>query len=218
MKQASIPGVTRSVVVNHTPQPRKEACMYYVGLDLGLRNSSLHILDPNGKLFKAREVRGHWDKVVEEVGRLPRPLKVCFEASCGYGHLYDQLSPLAQQVAVAHPGQLPLIFRSKRKNNDTDAAKLAKLLFLDQVPQVHVPGLDVRAWRSLIEFRQKLLRQRVSLKNQLRALLRGLGIQPGAGSSEPIKGLWTNKGLAWLKALELAPMDSLRRDMMLEDL
>src|SRR5215204_3917130 len=87
MKQASIPGVTRSVVVNHTPQPRKEACMYYVGLDLGLRNSSLHILDPNGKLFKAREVRGHWDKVVEEVGRLPRPLKVCFEASCGYAVL-----------------------------------------------------------------------------------------------------------------------------------
>src|SRR5215207_73902 len=83
MKQASIPGVTRSVVVNHTPQPRKEACMYYVGLDLGLRNSSLHILDPDGKLFKAREVRGHWDKVVEEVARLPRPLKVCFEASCG---------------------------------------------------------------------------------------------------------------------------------------
>src|SRR5215204_5024260 len=87
MKQASIPGVTRSVVVNHTPQPRKEACMYYVGLDLGLRNSSLHILDPNGKLFKAREVRGHWDKVVEEVARLPKPLKVCFEASCGYAVL-----------------------------------------------------------------------------------------------------------------------------------
>ena len=185
--------------------------MYFVGLDLGLRNSSLHILDPNGKLFKAKEVRGHWDKVVEEVGRLPRPLKVCFEASCGYGHLYDRLSPLAKQVAVAHPGQLPLIFRSKRKNNESDAAKLAKLLFLDQVPQVHVPGVDVRAWRGLIEFRQKLLRRRVSLKNQLRALLRGLGI-------EAVKGLWTNKGLAWLEALELAPMDSLRREMMLEDL
>jgi hypothetical protein len=50
-------------------------------------------------------------------------------------------------VAVAHPGQLRLIYKSK-KNDRVDAAKLAKLLYLDLVPQVHVPRADVRAWRA----------------------------------------------------------------------
>ena len=89
--------------------------MYYVGLDLGLRTSSLHVLDANGKLFKARAVKGAWDKVVDAVAALARPLKVCFEASCGYGHVYDRLAPLAEavepqpgDVGVARPGRREL--------------------------------------------------------------------------------------------------------------
>lgn len=40
-------------------------------------------------------------------------------------------------------GQLRLIFRSKRKNDRVDARKLAKLLYLDEVPLVHVPNEDI---------------------------------------------------------------------------
>jgi hypothetical protein len=35
-----------------------------------------------------------------------------YEASRGYGHYHDLLSPIAARVIVAHPGQLQLIFRS----------------------------------------------------------------------------------------------------------
>ncbi len=37
-----------------------------------------------------------------------------------------------------------LIFKSKRKNDRFDSEKIAKLLYLDLMPQVHVPGVDVR--------------------------------------------------------------------------
>jgi hypothetical protein len=47
---------------------------------------------------------------------------------------------MAQKVVVAHPGQLRLIFRRKRKNDRGDAEKLAKLLYLDEVPAVYVPS------------------------------------------------------------------------------
>jgi transposase len=114
---------------------------------------------------------------------------------------------------VAHPGQLRLIFKAKRKNDRVDAAKLAKLLYLDAVPQVHVPHGDVRAWRGLVEYRQKLVGRRVAVKNQLRALLRGQGIGGRAG-----KALWSGKGLAWLKAQPLEGTEALRRDMMAEEL
>ncbi len=71
-------------------------------------------------------------------------------------YVHDQLSRVAKRVVVAHPGQTRLIFRGKRKNDRIDAKKLATLLFLDQVPTVHVPSLDVRSWRNLIEFRPRL--------------------------------------------------------------
>jgi transposase len=190
--------------------------MHYVGLDVHQRRSSLHILDDHGKRVKALEVRGGWPKLMDEVARsVPRPFAVCYEASCGYGYLYERLSPIARHVAVAHPGHLRLIYRSKHKNDRVDAAKLAKLLYLDLVPRVHVPRADVRAWRALVTYRHKLMDRRVGVKNQVRALLRGLGVADVPAG----KRLWAKKGLAWLKELPLADAaDALRRDLSVGEL
>lgn len=69
----------------------------------------------------------------------PDRFEVCYEASCGNGHYHDLLRPVASRVAVAHPGQLRSIFRSKDKNDRKDAERLAKLLYLRKVPTVPVP-------------------------------------------------------------------------------
>jgi transposase len=187
--------------------------MYSVGLDVGDRCSSVEILNPDGKHVKYLEIKGHWPAMLQRVAQeVPRPFAVCFEASCGYGHLYEELSKLSPHVSVAHPGQLRLIFKSKRKHNRVDAKKLAKLLYLDEVPQVHVPKADVRSWRGTIQWRQKLLSRRVAVKNQVRSLLKSQGIQVG------VKGLWTKRGLGWLGGLQLSELEALRRDMLIDDL
>jgi transposase len=128
--------------------------------------------------------------------------------------LYDLLAEVAQRVVVAHPGQLRLIFRCKRKNDRVDAEKLAKLLFLDEVPTVYVPSQDIRAWRQLIEYRIRLVNKRTRAKNSCRALLRSLGVRAPRGF-----GLWTRKGFQWLRSLELPDsMHQLRRDMLAEEI
>jgi transposase len=185
--------------------------MLYVGLDVHSRQSSLCILNSSGGLVNRCEVKGPRSAVVQRLRQLNEPFNLCYEASCGYGHLYEQVRPLARHVAVAHPAKLRLIFGSKRKNNRFDAEKLAKLLLLDVVPQVHVPNIDVRAWRSLIHLRQRLLSQRVMAKNQIRAVLRENDL---AGA----KWLWSKKQLAWLQALELHPSAMLRLEMNIEEL
>ena len=186
--------------------------MYYVGIDVHQKSSSVEILDCNGKLFKRREVRGRWPVLIEELAKVPKPFAVCYEASCGYGYLHEQFSKLAQQVKVAHAGGLTWIYRSKRKHDRIDARKLAKLLFLDEVPSVHVPPKEVRLWRQAVEFRQKVLRSRVAAKNQARALLRERGI-------ESPRNLFSGKGLAWLKDLKLEDVgDALRRDLIVEQI
>ena len=65
-------------------------------------------------------------ELTEILEGLPDRFEVCYEASCGYGHFYDLLRPLAARVLVAHPGQLRLIYRSKNKNDRQDAERLAK--------------------------------------------------------------------------------------------
>jgi transposase len=186
--------------------------MWTIGLDVHWKQSSVCILDANGKKIKAFTIHGPWSRVIAALGKIDRPFAVCFEASCGYGYLYEALSQMASRVVVAHPGRLRLIFRSSRKTDRVDAEKLAKLLYLDEVPSAYVPSTSIRRWREMIEYRQALIGKRTRCKNGLRALLRSRGL------AAP-RGLWTRAGVAWLTTAALGDaLASLRRDMLLEEL
>lgn len=106
--------------------------MRYVGLDAHWRQSTICVLDDRGRRILSRTIRGPWSKVLEEVAKIRKPFDICFEASTGYDYLFEKLEGPAHRMVVAHPGQLRLTFRSKRKNDRVDAEKLAKLLFLDE--------------------------------------------------------------------------------------
>lgn len=186
--------------------------MLYVGLDIHSKHITVCVLDENGKVARRRQVRTI-DEMMQLVEQLPDRFEVCYEASCGYGHYHDLLRPLADRVLVAHPGQLQLIFRSKNKNDRKDAERLAKLLYLGEVPTVHVPSQDVRAWRELITCRRRLIEKRTKAKNGLRALLRSVGLR---APRRP--GLWTQRGIAWLRSAALSTLaQRLRRDLLLEE-
>src|SRR5580765_3167665 len=187
--------------------------MYYVGLDIHSTRIAICVLSETGQVFLRSQVRG-----IEEMLRilrgLPDRFEVCYEASCGYGHFHDLLRPLAARVLVAHPGHLRLIFRSKNKNDRNDAERLAKLLYLGETPTVHVPTLEVRTWREMINCRSQIIAKRTRAKNSVRSLLRSAGIVP------PVHpGLWTKSGLAWLRRVELpTTSQQLRRDLLLEEI
>jgi transposase len=186
--------------------------MLYVGLDIHTKHIAVCVLSEAGQLVQRARVRG-LEEMLRLLKGLPDLFEVCYEASCGYGHYHDLLQPLAARVLVAHPGQLRLIFRSKSKNDRNDAERLAKLLYLGETPTVHVPSLDVRTWRELINCRSQVIAKRTRAKNGLRALLRGAGVVPPTSP-----GLWTQKGLAWLRQLELpTASQQLRRDLLLEE-
>ncbi len=185
--------------------------MLTVGLDVHERTTSICILDGRGNVVKEQAVKGHPRRTLDTLRTLREPFKVCFEASTNYGWMADELRRMTDQIYVAHPGRLRLIFKSRRKNDRLDARRLAKLLYLDEVPVVHVPSPERRAWRGLIEHRQRCVKERTRTKNAMRALLRTHGI-------ESPKGLWSKKGLAWLAQLELRETVALRRDQFLDDL
>ena len=93
-----------------------------------------------------KTIRGHWPKLLDRLAAIKGKWAVCFEATCGYGYLHRELSRMASRVDVAHPGQLRLIFRAKRKNDRVDSRKLAKLLYLLRC--MHAMLIRGEPWRE----------------------------------------------------------------------
>jgi transposase len=187
--------------------------MLCVGLDIHSKRISLCVLNETGQIAQRGQVRTI-DQMMRILEGLPDRFEVCCEASCGYGHFHDLLRPVAARVLVAHPGRLRLIFRFSDKNDRKVAERLAKLLYLGEVPAVHVPSQDVRTWRELINCRSQMIAKRTRAKNTMRALLRSAGETPPRHPS-----LWTKKGVTWLRQLSLpTASQQLRRDLLLEEI
>lgn len=188
--------------------------MLSIGLDWHKQYTDVNVRNEHGEVIRRLRVKGPPMTVAPVLEKLQAPFQVCLEASCGYGPLHDALAAVAQRVVVAHPGQLRLIYRCKRKNDRVDAAKLSQLLHLDQVPAVHVPTEAVRSWRELIEFRRREVDRRTRTKNQLQGLLRGSGI-----ATPHRAALWTRRGVQWIQSIELPTASKrLRRTILLEEL
>jgi transposase len=186
--------------------------MWHVGMDWHSRQADLTVRDENGRRQFHRHIRGGIDDVITELKKIGKPFSITFEASTGYGHVHDELARIAHTVKVAHPGHLRLIFRSKRKCDRVDSDKICKLDYLDEVPQVHVPRHEVRAWRRMISHRNRMVGDRTATKCRIRAFLRSLGIVAP-------KSLWTKVGIEWLRTVELADeFDALMRDELVERL
>lgn len=186
--------------------------MNYIGMDVHGKLTTLCVLNDDGKIIREILHKGSVGALVERLAVLRRELggaiKVCYEASCGCGWLHDRLVQMGMKVQVGHPGKLRLIFQTKKKNDRLDARKLAKLLYLDEVPLAYVPSEDIRQWRAFVEFRRGLVLDRARIKHRLRALLRDNGV-------EAPSRLWTKKGLEWLQQASLPEMAAIERDLLL---
>jgi transposase len=121
--------------------------------------------------------------------------QVAFEVGTQAQWIAQIVRPLASDVQVANPSRIPWLFRDGRKNDALDARKLATLLYLNQLPQVHLPSADVSAWRALINHRRTLVKRRTMLKNQIRSIVRAFGYRC------PHKSCWSRMGKTWLRSL-----------------
>ena len=135
----------------------------------------------------------------------------CYEASTACGHIYDSLRPFGE-VTVANPKKLSQIYKSKKKNDRNDAKELAVSLMLDRVPEVYIPSQNIRGWRNMIKARYNIVRAQTAVKNRIRALLRAVGIE---APKKP--GLWSEKGIAWLKSLQLSQEYELQLNLYIAD-
>ncbi len=125
--------------------------------------------------------------------------------STGYSGWFERLlQQCGHQVWVGDATQIRASMTRKQKTDDRDAEHIVTLLLEDRFPKIWVPSEAERDVRQLLMHRDKLVRLRTLVKNQLQYLALNQGLQ--------LKGkLWTKMGLGQLQALPLAPYAAERR-------
>lgn len=132
-------------------------------------------------------------QVVKEV----KPDRVVIEVCNIAGWVSDLLRGMGVAVQVANTSDDAWRWRKVKKKNDrSDALKLAQLSAVNQLREVHIPAIEVRQWRGLIAFRQQLVKRRGKVKNHIRDLLITEGQILPRGAK-----CWTQIGVARLEAL-----------------
>lgn len=133
------------------------------------------------------------ERLVKEV----KPDRVVIEVSNLAGWVCDLLRGMGVEIQVANTAEDAWRWHKVKKKNDrADALKIAQLAAVNQLRQVHVPTIDVRQWRSLIAYRQQLVRRRTKAKSHIRDLLVREGQLLPRGAK-----CWTQLGVAHLEAM-----------------
>lgn len=189
--------------------------MIFVGMDVHDKRTTFCFLDPS----LPEKVQCRWvtqptcaASFRKVLGPLKGQCKVAYEVGTQAQWVAAQVRPLAVEVQVANPSQITWLYRSGRKNDRLDAKKLATLLYLGQLPRVHLPSADVSAWRALINHRRSMVKRRTSLKLQIRTILRSFARHC------PHKSCWTRAGRQWLSEQQFDAVRDLLMKMLLADI
>jgi len=97
--------------------------------------------------------------------------RVVIEIGSAAGWVCDVCKALGIEIQVANTNHEAWRWKNVKKKGDRDdALKLARLSAAGDLPLVHIPKKDVRQKRSLIAYRQSLLKRRIAITNNIRSI------------------------------------------------
>jgi len=102
--------------------------------------------------------------------------EIALEVSTTGKFIARKLRDLGFSVHLADPSKLTLIFNTAKKNDKEDSYKLAKLLRLGELPEVHLPSRESEELRSITRYRKSIGEETTVLKNRVHAILSSYGI------------------------------------------
>src|ERR1700687_36431 len=168
-----------------------------VGMDLHRRRSVLVRMTGDGRRLGTARIANSPAELRAQIARAGKSPKVVLEATYGWYWAADTLAAAGAEVHLAHPLGVKAFTYRRVKNDERDAADLADLLRMGRLPEAWIAPAEVRELRELTRYRQKLVKARTSVKDQVHGVLAKLGIPV---THTDIFGV---HGQAWLDDLEL---------------
>ncbi|MFN8619019.1 MAG: IS110 family transposase [Dehalococcoidia bacterium] len=147
-----------------------------MGLDLGDKESTYVVLDRDGVVEAEGKVATTAPALRKLLGKRERTV-VALEVGTHSPWVSVLLKEMKHHVIVANPRQIPLITRSQRKSDRTDAETLARLARADAAllaPITH-RGQRAQEGRALILARAHVVAARTALVNHIRGTVKAHG-------------------------------------------
>jgi transposase len=172
--------------------------MLYVGLDLSRKRLDWLALERDGQLAEVGAVPPDRDGLAKLGRRLGDvPVLAVLESMSGARFVHDQLELAGWDVRIADAARARGLAPLACKTDRIDCWVLAELARRNLVPEVWLPGPEVRAERERARFRLHLVKHRSALKNRVHAILFQHGLP------NPHRDLFGAGGRCLLARLEL---------------
>jgi transposase len=172
--------------------------MRFIGLDLHKKVLVVCALDQRGKVLLRESVECRREALIAFAkSKLCKTDQLAVEATTSTWAVADLLRPFVAAVMVGNPLQIKAIAQAKVKTDKIDAQVLANLIRCEYLPTVWTPDEMTQRLRQLTTLRCGVIADRTRLKNRVQSLLAQLLVVP------PVKVLFSQAGLKWLRTVEL---------------
>ena len=161
-----------------------------IGMDVHKRSVYITEMEENGDVLEQYEIKNDeisWNEFRERYISL-KP-EIALEVSTSGKYVARKLRDMGFSIHMADPVKLALIFNTAKKNDKEDSYKLAKLLRLNELPEVYIPSMESDDLRSITRYRKSIGEEITALKNRIHALLAGYGIKIDATDIFGRKGI-----------------------------
>ena len=175
--------------------------MITIGVDFHKRTSSYCVFDSKGEKMKQTKIENKPELVQQFLEGLTGPKRLAMEATRNWGLFHQLVEPHVDEFLLGHPRKMKLITESENKHDRKDAELIGQLAQTSFFPQAYVSSPDVRQLRSLLRFRNFLVRQRAAIRNQVQILL-DRNLWPCERPTS-FKNIFCVRGIRWMKQLKL---------------
>jgi len=160
---------------------------YYVGLDVSLKVTAICIVDRRGMIKCEATVRSDPEAIAGFVrSKVTNVVRIGFESGATSTWLWTELDRMGLPAICIDARHAKAALKMQiNKSDRNDAAGIARIMQTGWYREVRVKNLDSHATKALLVGRALLVKIKRDLENQIRGLLKNLGLVIGRGRRGP---------------------------------
>src|SRR6266403_5103042 len=157
------------------------AMEHYVGLDVSLKLTAICIVDRTGKIVREGVVTSDPETIVAFIkSHAPHVARVGLETGATSTWLWTELNKMGLPVICIDARHAKAVLKIQiNKSDRNDAVGIARIMQCGWYKEVCVKDLDSHATKALLVSRALLVKIKRDIENQIRGLLKNLGLVIG---------------------------------------
>jgi transposase len=154
---------------------------HYVGLDVSLKLTAVCIVDRTGKIEREGVVHSDPEAIATFIkSNAPHVARIGLETGATSTWLWTELNKLGLPVICIDARHAKAVLKMQiNKSDRNDAVGIARIMQCGWYKEVRVKDLDSHAVKALLVSRALLVKIKRDLENQVRGLLKNLGLVIG---------------------------------------